>query len=217
MPTGRPACARCSWWTAAAATPPPPHVDPALTGAPVVGVDNRAGARSAASLLMQLGHRKIGLILGPKGSRDALERKEGYIEILTREGAVPKPEWVFEGPFNAETGRSGMEAFLKSSERPTAICCANDEIAFGAIDAIRSAGLSCPGDVSVVGFDDGMWATACRPALTTVRQPLFDLAERAVSLLVEAATRPAMAQFRTSGDMPAALVIRDSTSVLNTG
>ena len=195
----------------------PPHVDPALTGAPVVGVDNRAGARSAASLLLQLGHRRIGLILGPKGSRDALERKEGYIEILTREGSVPKPEWVFEGPFNAETGRSGMEAFLKAPERPTAICCANDEIAFGAIDAIRSAGLSCPSDVSVVGFDDGMWATACRPALTTVRQPLFDLAERAVSLLVEAATRPAMAQFRTSGDMPAALVIRDSTSVLNSG
>jgi len=193
----------------------PPHVDPAFVGAPVVGIDNRAGARSAASLLLQLGHRRIGLILGPNGSRDALERKEGYMEILTREGSVPKAEWVFEGPFNAETGRSGMAAFLRLQDRPTAICCANDEIAFGVIDAIRSAGLNCTNDISVVGFDDGMWATACRPALTTVRQPLSDLAERAVSLLVEAATRPPMAQVRVSGDMPAALVIRDSTRVLS--
>lgn len=194
----------------------PPHVDPAFIGAPVVGVDNRAGARSAASLLLQLGHKKIGLILGPKGSRDALERKEGYMEILNREGAAPRAEWVFEGPFNAETGRAGMAAIFKGAERPTAICCANDEIAFGVIDFIRSTGLNCPADVSVVGFDDGMWATACRPALTTVRQPLADLAERAVSLLVEAATRPPTSQVRFSGDMPAALVIRDSTRAIGT-
>ena len=194
----------------------PPHVDPASIGAPVVGIDNRAGARSAASLLLQLGHRRIGLILGPNGSRDALERKEGYLEVLTREGAAPKPDSVFEGPFQAETGRAAMAAFLRNPERPTAVCCANDEIAFGAIDAIRSAGLNCPSDVSVVGFDDGMWATACRPALTTVRQPLSDLAERAVSLLVEAATRPPTSQVRFSGDMPAALVIRDSTRILGT-
>ncbi len=192
----------------------PPHVDPALTGAPVVGIDNRAGARSAASLLLQLGHKKIGLILGPQASRDAIERKEGYLEALTKDGAAPKPEWVFEGPFNAETGRAAMAAFLRSADRPTAVCCANDEIAFGVIDAVRSAGLNCPNDLSVVGFDDGMWATACRPALTTVRQPLADLAERAVSLLVEAATRPPSPHARFVGDMPAALVIRDSTRVL---
>lgn len=192
----------------------PPHVDPALTGAPVVGIDNRAGAKSAASLLLQLGHKKIGLILGPQASRDAIERKEGYLEALTIDGAVPRPEWVFEGPFNAETGRTAMAAFLRLGDRPTAVCCANDEIAFGVIDAARSAGLSCPNDLSVVGFDDGMWATACRPALTTVRQPLADLAERAVSLLVEAATRPPSPHARFAGDMPAALVIRDSTRVL---
>jgi DNA-binding LacI/PurR family transcriptional regulator len=192
----------------------PPNVDPSLIGAPVVGIDNRAGARSAATLLLQLGHRKIGLILGPQASRDAIERKDGYLEALAREEAAPKPEWVFEGPFNAETGRAAMAAFLRSSDRPTAVCCANDEIAFGVIDAARSAGLRCPNDLSVVGFDDGMWATACRPALTTVRQPLADLAERAVSLLVEAATRPPMPSARFVGDMPAALVIRDSTRVL---
>jgi DNA-binding LacI/PurR family transcriptional regulator len=192
----------------------PPNVDPSTLGAPVVGIDNTGGARSAANLLLQLGHRKVGLLLGPPGSRDAIERKEGYLETLRRSGAEPRPEWIFDGPFNAETGRAGMTAFLKGPDRPTGICCANDEIAFGAIDAARSAGLNCPNDLSIVGFDDGLWATVCRPALTTVRQPLADLAERAVSLLVEAATRPAQSQNLLQSNLAAALVIRDSTQVL---
>ena len=192
----------------------PPNVDPALLGVPVVGIDNTGGARSAANLLLQLGHRKIGLLLGPPGSRDAVERKEGYMETLRRGGAEPRPEWIFGGPFNAETGRAGMTAFLRGADRPTGICCANDEIAFGAIDAARSAGLSCPNDMSIVGFDDGLWATVCRPALTTVRQPLADLAERAVSLLVEAATRSTLTQTAIPSNLAAALVIRDSTQVL---
>src|ERR1039458_6746142 len=192
----------------------PPDVDPASLGVPVVGIDNQGGARSAASLLLQLGHREIGLLLGPPGSRDAHERKQGYIEILRRDGVEPRREWVYEGPFSADTGRSGIGAFLGTGKLPTAVCCANDEIAFGAIDAARSAGLSCPKDLSVVGFDDGLWATTCRPALTTVRQPLADLAERAVGLLIEAATRPPQPHSGVLSDLPAALVIRDSTQVI---
>jgi LacI family transcriptional regulator, repressor for deo operon, udp, cdd, tsx, nupC, and nupG len=191
----------------------PPDVDPALLGAPVVGIDNTGGAGSAANLLLQLGHRKIALLLGPSASRDAKERKVGYLDTLRRAGTEPPAEWIFEGPFNTETGRVGMAAFLKGPGRPTGVCCANDEIAFGAIEAIRAAGLSCPHDVSVVGFDDGLWATVCRPALTTVRQPLADLAERAVSLLVEAATRPAQTHPALPSNLAAALVIRDSTQV----
>jgi len=192
----------------------PPDVDPGVIGAPVVGIDNVGGAGSAANLLLQLGHRKIGLLLGPPGSRDARERREGYLATLERSGAMPRPQWIYEGPFNAETGRTGMTAFLRGPDRPTGICCANDEIAFGAIEVARSAGISCPADLSVVGFDDGLWATVCRPALTTVRQPLADLAERAVSLLVEAATRPAQSHPALPSDLAAALVIRDSTRVV---
>jgi len=191
-----------------------PSVDTAAIGQPVVGIDNEGGARAAASLLLQLGHTKIALLLGPTGSRDAHERKLGYLEVLRREGAEPRPEWVHEGPFSAETGRAGMEAFLRGGELPTALCCANDEIAFGAIDTARAAGLACPKDLSVVGFDDGLWATTCRPALTTVRQPLADLAERSVSLLVEAVTQPPQPQSGALGDLPAALVIRDSTQII---
>jgi DNA-binding LacI/PurR family transcriptional regulator len=180
-------------------------------GVPVVGVDNLSGARAAATLLLQLGHRRIGLIMGPESSRDSHERKQGYLEVLGRAGVAPQARWIHEGLFNAETGRAGIAAFLAQAERPTAVCCANDEIAFGALDAARAAGLRCPDDLSLVGFDDGPWATICRPALTTIRQPLSDLAERAVGLIVEAATHPGHGPQVVNGDFPAAIVIREST------
>lgn len=195
----------------------PPGIVVRDVGSPVVGVDNIGGARSAASLLLQLGHKRIGLLLGPPTSRDAVERRTGYMEVLERGGVAPKPQWIFEGPFNTEGGRAGMNAMLKLESRPTAYCCANDEIAFGAIDAARAAGLECPRDFSVVGFDDGMWATASRPALTTVRQPLSELAERAVGLVIEGATAPGKAILPVQSDMPAALVIRDSTRAIRAG
>ena len=178
---------------------------------PVVGVDNFAGAQTAVNLLLQLGHRRIGLVLGPGGSRDAVERRLGYLSVLEKNSAVPRPEWIREGPFSSETGRTGMTALLEGKERPTAVCCASDEIAFGAIHAARVMGFRCPKDISIVGFDDGLWATACRPALTTIRQPLADLAERAVSLLVEAVSAPGKAHRSALTDMPAAMVIREST------
>jgi len=178
---------------------------------PVIGVDNFAGAQTAANMLLQLGHQRIALLLGPPGSRDAHERKQGYLSVLEKAGVMPRPEWIREGPFSSETGRAGMTALLEQKDRPTAVCCASDEIAFGAIHAARLTGLRCPKDISIVGFDDGLWATACRPALTTIRQPLADLAERAVSLLVEAAGANGKAPRPVIHDMPAAIVIREST------
>jgi DNA-binding LacI/PurR family transcriptional regulator len=189
----------------------PPDIKASDLDVPVLGVDNFAGAQTAANMLLQLGHQRIALLLGPPGSRDAFERKLGYVSVLEKAGVLPRPEWMHEGPFSAETGRVGMTALLEGKERPTAVCCASDEIAFGAIHAARLTGLRCPKDISIVGFDDGLWATACRPALTTIRQPLADLAERAVSLLVEAASAPGKARRPVLSDMPAAMVIREST------
>jgi DNA-binding LacI/PurR family transcriptional regulator len=192
----------------------PEDTDVRALGVPVVGVDNRSGARSAASLLLQLGHTRIGLLLGPEGSRDAHERKQGYLEVLQKAGALPRTEWIHSGAFNAETGRAGIERILHCAERPTAICCANDEIAFGAMHAAHLAGMRCPDDLSIVGFDDGLWATACQPALTTIRQPLADLAERAVGLIVEAANDPGRSRRVLLDDMTAPMMIRESTRPL---
>jgi DNA-binding LacI/PurR family transcriptional regulator len=189
----------------------PPDADVQDLGNPVVGVDNVGGARAAASLLLQLGHRRIGLLLGPSTSRDAVERKSGYLDVLEKGGVTVRASWIVENSFSAEGGRAGMAKILQQDQRPTAFCCASDEIAFGAIDAARGAGLECPRDISIIGFDDGLWATAARPTLTTVRQPLAELAERAVGLVIEAATTSGSSLLRVQSDMPAALVIREST------
>jgi DNA-binding LacI/PurR family transcriptional regulator len=195
----------------------PPEVSIADAGLPVLGVDNYSGARSVASFLIQLGHRRIGLLLGPSGSRDAVERRKGYLDMLESAGAKPRPEWIFEGSFSADTGRRGFAALLKSAKRPTAICCANDEIAFGALHEATVAGLRCPQDISVVGFDDGMWATACQPALTTVRQPLADMAERAVGLIAESAKGTGGTSRLAVADLPAPIMIRESTRAVRAG
>ncbi|HVU36216.1 MAG TPA: LacI family DNA-binding transcriptional regulator [Opitutaceae bacterium] len=196
----------------------PPGIAVGDAGVPVVGVDNLEGARAAASLLLQLGHRRIGLLMGPPTSRDSIERRQGYLEVLDRAGCRPSSGWIYEGAFSAQTGRDGIAAMLAKPDRPTAICCASDEIAFGAIDGARAAGLRCPEDISIVGFDDGPWANACRPALTTVRQPLADLAERAVGLIVEAANRAGRPGYvQQVSEMPASIVIRESTQVAPAG
>jgi DNA-binding LacI/PurR family transcriptional regulator len=190
----------------------PAGVDASTLGLPVVGVDNVAGAKAAAGLLLQLGHRQIGLALGPAGSRDADERRQGYLAVLSEAGALPPDEWSFSGHFSHETGREAINRIMQApGRRPTAFCCANDEIAFGAIDAARTLGVSCPEDLSIVGFDDGPWATVSRPRLTTVRQPLADLAERAVGLIVEAASNPGIVPRSMHTAVPAALVMREST------
>ncbi len=190
----------------------PPGVDVRDAGAPVIGVDNAGGAQAAARLLLQLGHRRIGLLLGPHTSRDAYERRQGYLEALRAAGAEPRGEWIAEGEFSADAGREAMTAMLKKTERPTALCCASDDIAFGALGAIQAAGLRCPEDISVVGFDDGLWATAAHPALTTVRQPLADMADRAVGLVTEAARSPNRHLPAAASNMPASLVFRESTA-----
>ena len=192
----------------------PPTLDVRDLGVHVVGVDNFSGAKSAASLLRQLGHRQIGLVLGPSASRDAFERRRGYLEVLNKGGASVRPEWIHEGPFSHDTGRAGFAAIFSAREKPTALCCANDEISFGVIDAARAAGVRCPEDLSVVGFDDGPWAIACRPTLTTIRQPLADLAERAVGLVVESSHAAASPRRVVQNEMPAALVIRESTRAI---
>lgn len=193
-----------------------PHdVDVSSLGLPVVGVNNLTGSRSAISLLQQLGHNKIGLLLGPHKSRDAFERRTGYLEIIKSADLDTRPEWIIEGSFNVEGGRCSMEKLLACDEWPTAICCASDEIAFGAITAMNACGKQCPEDLSIVGFDDGFWATMSRPALTTVRQPLADMAERAVVAIMEAANSRGQNHPPQPAELATSLVIRESTKMVS--
>lgn len=149
----------------------------------VLGIDNYKGAKLAANHIVELGHKKIGVILGSHESRDFYERARGYRYALKRAGIELKESMFFQGSYDHESGRAGCAYFLKQRQRPSALICSSDSIAFGALEYAKELGVSCPRDLSIIGYDDGPWALASSPKLTTVRQPLGQLAQYAIQLL----------------------------------
>lgn len=159
-------------------------VDPAgdpPADVPAIGATNWAGGLAATRHLLALGHRRIAAIGGPADLMCSRARLAGYSAALQEAGLTPHGR-VRGGAFSREDGEREGRRLLQASERPTAIVCANDMQALGVYDAAFALGLDVPGDVSVVGFDDAPSASWARPPLTTVRQPLQEMAEEATRL-----------------------------------
>jgi LacI family transcriptional regulator len=154
------------------------------TSLPVVRGGNSDGAAAAVEHLLALGHSRIGFIAGASQTGQSQERQHGYEEALRRAGIAPDAQLVSQGDFGRRSGYDAANSLLALPEPPTAIFAANDEMAFGAIDAVRARGLRMPLDVSVVGFDDIPAAAHAHPGLTTVRQPLAAISEAAVRELL---------------------------------
>lgn len=152
-----------------------------------VTIDNLAAADEAVTHLLELGHRQIAFIGGAVGESRQTEsaelRRQGMARALERFGVEDASELHVAGAFSVKGGREAMERLLAGTPRPSAVFCASDEMAIGAMAAVRDAGLSVPGDVSVVGFDDQPTAEAI--GLTTVRQPVSAMAARAAALLLD--------------------------------
>jgi LacI family transcriptional regulator len=153
-------------------------VDPAGTPAldiPTVGATNWAGGLSATEHLVGLGHRRIGLIAGPRRLLCSRARMDGYRAGLESAGIGVDDALVRLGDFYHESGFKGATALLDLPDPPTAIFASSDQMAFGVFEAVRQRGLRVPDDVSVVGFDDLPEARWASPPLTTVRQPLAEM------------------------------------------
>ena len=164
-------------------------VDPTDSTPPhwmTIGATNWSGAKSATEHLLGLGHRRIAWI-GPTPGGPLSERLHGYRAALQEAGIPLLREYERHADFTFGAGRSAAEVLLSLPERPTAVVCGNDEIAIGAINAARAAGLVVPVDLSVVGFDDTPQAAWATPQLTTVRQPLADMGRMSVSMILGAA------------------------------
>lgn len=150
-----------------------------------VVVDNRRAAFEAVTHLLDLGHRRIGYIGGTVGESIELEsaerRRLGMVEAMTARGVEPDPGLQVPGGFSVEGGREAMADLLEIGP-PTAVFCASDEMAIGAIQATVEAGLEVPGDISVVGFDDQPVAAAV--GLTTIHQPVPEQAARAAAMVL---------------------------------
>ncbi len=154
--------------------------------APLVQVNHRRGARAATEHLLQLGHRLVAHVSGPIGLRVSHERLAGYREALSRAGVAYDPRLVVSGDFTEEAGYEAIEALLRRATPFTAVFAANDLAAIGATAALRDGGRRVPEDVSVVGFDDIRLAAYTSPALTTIRQPTYEMGRRATELLIDA-------------------------------
>jgi DNA-binding LacI/PurR family transcriptional regulator len=156
------------------------------TALPSVAVDNLRGAYLATEHLLQLGHRRIMHLSGDPSLEVARLRVEGYLAALRDNGAGAHARVVTpdNDHWDYHAGHRAMRKVLESPERPTAVFAAADQVAIGALRAVAEAGLEVPGDISVVGFDDIPAARFSAPPLTTIRQPLAEIACRAFELLL---------------------------------
>jgi LacI family repressor for deo operon, udp, cdd, tsx, nupC, and nupG len=172
-------------------------------------IDNERAAAEAMEHLYGLGHTQIGVITGPLASPISRDRLAGVHAAAAARGQEAALR-VATGDFSIEAGVSETLALLNATPALTALFCFSDEMAMGAVDALRQHSLRCPEDVSLVGFDDIRFAKHLSPALTTVAQPMELLGQEAVRILLEIlAGRMDDYQQVT---LPHRLVVRDSTA-----
>lgn len=176
----------------------------------VVVANERSAVAAMAEYLVNLGHRRIGCITGPAGRKSTRERLEGFCEALEKNGCAPSEEMIARGAYTFESGIACARTLLEKSVRPTAIFASNDEMAAGVIYTAQEMGLKVPGDLSVAGFDDSRLATRIRPALTTIRRPVREMARLATTKLI-AAIDGRMDEARVGIFLDPVLIIRDST------
>lgn len=164
-------------------------VDERVPGAelPAVVADGRRGAREVAAHVVELGHERFACIAGPTALWTAEQRLAGYREALAMGGLDPDHMEVFVGDYRVDSGFELAKKALSApvSQRPTALLCANDMMAIGALEYCREAQINVPGAVSIVGFDDVPMAPLLTPRLTTVRQPAHEMGMGAANLLLD--------------------------------
>jgi LacI family transcriptional regulator len=180
-----------------------PVIDPGRS--PAVDFDDRAAAAMLADHLLALGHRRFGLVSGPSQHRRAQFRKDGFVSRLAE--ICPQATVVIEdGSFSFASGMEAGHRLLATSQPPTAIFAANDDMAAGVMSAAMQAGLRLPDDLSVCGFDDSWISMAVHPPLTTIRQPIEEMARTGVDLLLQAKPGEMVTQ-----ELPFDFVEREST------
>ena len=179
-------------------------------GIPVVSAANASGAHQATTHLLDLGHRRIGVITGPVEGVATKGRLQGYHAALAAAAIMPDPALEVAGDFLIPGGVAGAERLLDLADPPTAVFAFNDSMAAGVLQAGRARGLRLPEELSVVGFDDTLEAEVAYPALTTVRQPLKELGRMAVSLLFRLLRQQWYEPLRV--ELATRLVVRSSTA-----
>ncbi|HEX8446524.1 MAG TPA: LacI family DNA-binding transcriptional regulator [Sphingomonas sp.] len=178
-----------------------------------VTMDDAAAAADMTRHLIDLGHRRIGFLTGHPDHVAARDRLIGYRSAMAAAGIAEMPGLVAEGRFDFESGAAAAAVLLASDPRPTAIFASNDDMAAGALAAAHARGIAVPDELSIAGFDDIDLARAVWPPLTTMRQPIRDIAYAAADLLLDregtGAGKPPLPPYQ--------LIVRGSTGPVPAG
>lgn len=182
-----------------------------------VVANDREGVREAIDYAIGRGHRRLAIIEGKAGFRSAAERKQGFLEsLLAHELSLPA-EYQAAGDYSIDSGFRRMLALLELPDPPTLVFCANDDMAIGAMNACFARAVSVPDQVSLIGFDDIVFASYTNPALTTVRKPVAEISELGTRKLIELLQPPGPGQaekeqLRDTLFVPTTLMIRQSVA-----
>lgn len=152
-----------------------------------VDVDGREGMKSVVTHLVERGHQRIALVTWPEGSRAGSDRETGYQQGLQAAGLPFDPAWLIRGENAVQTGATAMSRLLAlpEAQRPTAVACVSDQIAIGALYGATTAGWQVGQDIAVTGYDDAPLAEFLHPPLTSVRQPILQVGQKVVELLLK--------------------------------
>lgn len=173
-----------------------------------VSMDDERAALEMTEYLIGLGHRRIGFIAGPSDHPQARLREAGFLAALSRQGLKPEPGLIAAGNFHFESGLRAAEKLLSAADPPTAIFASNDDMAASVLAVAYRKNLRIPQDLSVAGFDDTPLASVVSPSLTTIYQPIREMAAQAAGMLFgKAATEGAL-----SAVLPHRMAVRESTA-----
>ncbi len=184
------------------------RLSPPAVGEPEISVDNTAGIAAMVAALVGLGHRRLAFLAGPERLFVARARLAGYRQGLADAGLEFDERLVVGAGFDREAGARGVDRLLAGEAPFTAIACANDLLALGALGRLAELGIDVPGDVSVAGFDDIAMAALTAPSLSSVRLPLRELGRRGFACL----ERQLAGERAVHEVMPTEVVLRDSTA-----
>lgn len=152
---------------------------------PCVYVNDRDAAFEITEHLIEQGHTKIAFLRGDECHRSSHERKLGYLQALEKHGIQPNKSYQIDGSYSFEFGVEGAKELLLNEDKPTAIFSCNDEIAAGALFAVRLNGLDVPSEMAIAGFEDSPFSRQTWPKLTTAAQPTNEIARKAASSLIQ--------------------------------
>ncbi len=180
---------------------------------PNVRIDNVAAAAMATEHLLRLGHARIAKITGPMHNPLSKDRLTGFRQAMAQAKTRVDEALVVNGDFSAPSGYAAMKTLLARTDRPTGVFCSNDEMAIGAVRAIKETRLRIPRDISIIGFDDIRFSGYCDPPLTTIYQPQAAIGEMAMQLMIEMLQDEADLSAETARTiiLPHSLIVRAST------